>query len=272
MCDHSRGMADLRKQTDMTQATHACPYCGAPLTNPRRVQCGAPECKRQHRNQQQRDFQSKHRAATGRSYSRQYDRPRVKAYPITCVRCGKEAVVTKTTARYCSHTCWYEAKRAQHSQVELSWRLLPKRPHVATASSLPRLRRRWFSACCPMCDTWFVTDNPRDRNCSPRCGRRAGKDKRRALERQAFVAPVSRHQVYERDHWTCQLCREPVARDQVVPHPQAPTLDHVIPLARGGTHEPANVQLAHYLCNSIKTDRIDLDPVTVESLRNRIGQ
>ncbi|WP_434744799.1 HNH endonuclease [Streptomyces sp. A-14] len=124
----------------------------------------------------------------------------------------------------------------------------------------------------PLCDTWFVTDNPRDRNCSPRCGRRADKDKRRALERQAFVAPVSRPQVYERDHWTCQLCREPVVRDQVVPHPQAPTLDHVIPLARGGTHEPANVQLAHYLCNSIKTDRIELDQVTVEALRNRIGQ
>ncbi|MFC8547296.1 HNH endonuclease [Streptomyces sp. NPDC057273] len=106
-----------------------------------------------------------------------------------------------------------------------------------------------------MCSTCFVTDNPRDQNCSPRCGRRASKDKRRALERNAFVAPVNRTEVYERDRWTCQLCHEPVARAEVVPHPQAPTIDHVIPLAKGGTHEPANVQCAHFMCNSIKRDR-----------------
>lgn len=68
------------------------------------------ECKRQYRNQQQRDFQAKHRAATGRSYSRQYDRPRVKAYPITCAQCRRHATVTKTTSRYCSHQCFYDAK------------------------------------------------------------------------------------------------------------------------------------------------------------------
>jgi 5-methylcytosine-specific restriction endonuclease McrA len=27
-------------------------------------------------------------------------------------------------------------------------------------------------------------------------------------------------------------------------------LDHIVPLSRGGTHEPSNVQLAHYGCNS----------------------
>lgn len=255
----------------MTQATHACPYCDTPLTNPRRVQCGDPECKRQYRNERQRDFQAKHRAATGRSYSRQYDKPRVKAYPITCAYCGRDATVTKADARYCSHVCWYAASHARHSQVELAWKPTLRVLRTNTMNLLRPLRRRWFSACCPMCETWFVTDNPRDRNCSPRCGRRAGKDKRRALERNAFIASVSRPQVYERDHWTCQLCRKPVARDQVVPHPQAPTLDHVIPLARGGTHEPANVQLAHYLCNSIKTDRTDLDRADIEALRNRIG-
>ncbi|WP_406325811.1 HNH endonuclease [Streptomyces sp. NBC_01617] len=236
----------------MTQAIRACPYCCAPLNNPRRVQCGAPECRRQYRNDRQRDFQAKHRAEHGRSYSRQYDKPRRRA--IICEQCGQRAVVTKSDARYCSHTCWYEARHAEHAQIELAWKPTLTAPRVAQVVILKPLRRRWFSACCPMCDAWFITDNPRDQNCSPRCGRRADKDKRRALERQAFVAPVSRPQVYERDHWTCQLCREPVARDQVVPHPQAPTLDHIVPLARGGTHEPSNVQLAHYRCNSIKSD------------------
>lgn len=238
----------------MTQAIHACPYCSTPLNNPRRVQCGAPECKRRYRNERQRDFQSKHRAEHGRSYSRQYGKPRVKQYAIACVWCRRDATVTKVDAKYCSHACWYEAKHALHAQLELAWKPILVAPRTAPVLILKPLRRRWFSISCPMCATWFVTDNPRDQNCSPRCGRRAAKDKRRALEREAFVASVNRTQVYERDHWTCQLCRKPVMRDEVVPHPQAPTLDHIVALARGGTHEPANVQLAHYWCNAIKSD------------------
>lgn len=39
---------------------------------------------------------------------------------------------------------------------------------------------------------------------------------------------------------------------QAVPHPKAPTIDHVVPLAEGGHDTRANVQLAHFLCNSIK--------------------
>jgi 5-methylcytosine-specific restriction endonuclease McrA len=53
----------------------------------------------------------------------------------------------------------------------------------------------------------------------------------------------------------CRLCGDPMMMGQAVPHPKAPTIDHVIPLAKGGTHEPANVQAAHFLCNSIKGDR-----------------
>jgi 5-methylcytosine-specific restriction endonuclease McrA len=33
------------------------------------------------------------------------------------------------------------------------------------------------------------------------------------------------------------------------PDLMAATLDHIIPIAQGGTHEPRNVQLAHFSCN-----------------------
>lgn len=38
---------------------------------------------------------------------------------------------------------------------------------------------------------------------------------------------------------------------KAVPHPKAPTIDHIIPLAVGGDDTRANVQLAHFLCNSL---------------------
>jgi len=78
------------------------------------------------------------------------------------------------------------------------------------------------------------------------------KDRRATKKRGAFIERVVRATVYARDGYTCQLCREPVMMATRVPHPWAPTLDHIIPLSAGGTHEYANVQLAHFMCNSVK--------------------
>lgn len=87
-----------------------------------------------------------------------------------------------------------------------------------------------------------------------RAGRRRARAVRRVRERHAYVADVWRIRIFERDKWICKLCHEPVARSEAVPHWWAPTLDHIIALSKGGTHEPANVQCAHFLCNSLKSD------------------
>ncbi|MCW2904917.1 MAG: hypothetical protein JWO67_7182 [Streptosporangiaceae bacterium] len=79
---------------------------------------------------------------------------------------------------------------------------------------------------------------------------------RRARLLNAFVAPVDRDEIWERDGGTCQICGDPIDVTQPWPHPLSRTLDHVIPLVLGGTHEPANVQLAHARCNSQKGDRL----------------
>jgi 5-methylcytosine-specific restriction endonuclease McrA len=72
-----------------------------------------------------------------------------------------------------------------------------------------------------------------------------------------MVEPVYRYKIFEQDEWTCQLCGLPVDREAEVPSPLAPTIDHIIPLAKGGTHEPSNAQCAHFICNSTKCDRVN---------------
>jgi hypothetical protein len=62
-------------------------------------------------------------------------------------------------------------------------------------------------------------------------------------------------EIYERDKWRCQLCGEPVNRSLVYPDPKSASLDHVIPIAKGGGHTRVNCQLAHLGCNSSKRDR-----------------
>jgi hypothetical protein len=51
------------------------------------------------------------------------------------------------------------------------------------------------------------------------------------------------------------LCGKKVRRDVRPRHPLAPSLDHVIPLSRGGLHEYTNVRCAHLRCNCGKNNR-----------------
>lgn len=60
--------------------------------------------------------------------------------------------------------------------------------------------------------------------------------------------------VYDRDGWFCQICGSEVDREVLYPDPLSATLDHVVPLSRGGDHTRENTVLAHLRCNLVKSD------------------
>lgn len=79
---------------------------------------------------------------------------------------------------------------------------------------------------------------------------------RRARKRNASVgAPVLLAEIAERDGWRCHICRKRVGRKIAWPHPRSASLDHLVPLSKGGSHDPANVCLAHLGCNNSKGNR-----------------
>jgi 5-methylcytosine-specific restriction endonuclease McrA len=90
--------------------------------------------------------------------------------------------------------------------------------------------------------------------CSSRCGQKATRRKHDGAKRAQFVEPVSIGYLIARDAGRCQLCGRAVRTDCQVPHPLAPTMDHIVPLAGGGDHSKANTQLAHFQCNSVKSN------------------
>ena len=56
---------------------------------------------------------------------------------------------------------------------------------------------------------------------------------------------------------TCGICGYPVDFSLKPPHPMAPTVDHIIPVAKGGhPSDIDNLQLAHWTCNRQKSDKI----------------
>lgn len=75
-----------------------------------------------------------------------------------------------------------------------------------------------------------------------------------------FDESISLRGLFERDGGICQICgKKTDAHDIVNGHIGRlyPTLDHIIPLSKGGTHTWNNVQLAHMACNAGKCDKTE---------------
>lgn len=84
----------------------------------------------------------------------------------------------------------------------------------------------------------------------------------RARKRSALVEDVPRLEIFERDNWQCMIpgCLYPgVPASLDVPHtdPLYASVDHAIPLSKGGLHERSNLVCAHLRCNTTKGDRLE---------------
>ena len=68
------------------------------------------------------------------------------------------------------------------------------------------------------------------------------------------VERVNRIKVFEGAGWKCQICDRETPRSLLKDHrhPLAPTLDHVVPISKGGSHTYDNVQCLCRRCNSHK--------------------
>lgn len=63
---------------------------------------------------------------------------------------------------------------------------------------------------------------------------------------------VKSAEIFEACKWICQLCGQKVNKKLKFPNPMSPSLDHIIPLSKGGAHIESNCQLAHLSCNKKK--------------------
>ena len=73
--------------------------------------------------------------------------------------------------------------------------------------------------------------------------------KRRAIRMGADGEKFSHLEIYERDGWICQICGKKVDKKLKYPNQLSASLDHIVPLSKGGSHSRSNVQLAHWICN-----------------------
>lgn len=78
--------------------------------------------------------------------------------------------------------------------------------------------------------------------------------------RDCYLAKYTRHrmsvtQLADRDGCQCGICGTEVDMTLVAPDLFRASVDHVLPYANGGDHDPTNLQLAHLWCNYVKSNR-----------------
>jgi 5-methylcytosine-specific restriction endonuclease McrA len=112
---------------------------------------------------------------------------------------------------------------------------------------------------CVECGVEFTAHKSNAKWCSKICRiRTTGRDasRRRGPVRPGWK-PYTDREIFERDGWVCQICYELVDREARRTHRDGATIDHTIPLSRGGADSPENVVTAHWHCNRDKGNRTE---------------
>ena len=76
--------------------------------------------------------------------------------------------------------------------------------------------------------------------------------------------PALRNELFERDKWICRYCGERVSAENA-------TLDHLVPVSKGGSDAAENLATCCLICNAIKSGKTyeEAAPAILASLRDR---
>jgi ribosomal protein S27AE len=180
--------------------------------------------------------------------------------PRNCEICGAEYRPTYGAQRTCGRSCGVTLRRAEHDGYGGP-------PRRIWPTSKINYRN------CANCGKLFVARHANRKNCGDDCAYQSLKQSiinryatsqsfrdrvlsaahaRRADSLGLSSNPMLLGYLIRRDHRRCGICRKQV---KALRGPMRASIDHIIPLSRGGLHELTNVQLAHYRCNLAKNNR-----------------
>ena len=127
------------------------------------------------------------------------------------------------------------------------------------------LLTRTITMSCEECGVEFNTTNLLTKYCSNRCSKKHERrvhdlTRRHKLKENGHIDySITLEKLIQRDDGICALCGSVVNRDDYIMDGDTyivnsgyPSIDHIVPVSKGGTHTWDNVQLAHMICNSKK--------------------
>ena len=166
---------------------------------------------------------------------------------IKCKCCGNVIERAKSTVRHkkVKCECCEEAKQLQKARQKMACFFI-----ALKSARMPKK--------CESCGKTFTSNYPTQKYCSDKCKKHGYSYRSRCRHYGVYYDPsVTRIKVLRRDKGICQICGKtcnPQDKSWGSSGPDFPTIDHIIPLAKGGTHTWGNVQCACGICNSNKRD------------------
>jgi hypothetical protein len=109
---------------------------------------------------------------------------------------------------------------------------------------------------CQSCGSLFTSRLPDQIYCDKTCGPLPVQYAQRLRHQAQQASPtLRRSEVFERDNWLCHICGKAIEK-QPIGRMEGASIDHVIPIAAGGTHTLENVKASHLRCNIEKSDTV----------------
>jgi hypothetical protein len=219
-----------------------CVDCGDPLRNLRKPRCA--KCER--RRQTQQACITCGANTTGRAIYCTGCRPKAaanrKRYPARdCAWCMAPFSPLRNAVHCCSATCSNALRR------QLALYNAPDRSHLPICLICRQPSRKSPNAKGTYCDecgpSWKAE---RDRHHVTR---------KNHARRSVLVELVTVEQLADRDGNDCHLCGDAVDMTVSGMQPYGPTIDHVVPVSKGGRTEMSNCKLAHRHCNVTRGNR-----------------
>lgn len=207
-------------------------------------------------------------------YNQAHQPNRHKTTLVECAVCGEQTSKQKRGDRrpVCSLICrhyltWDRWPSSQLPEPYWPRCRLPVGHPARQCQPAPRL---FVAGVCAQCHAPFVCASTTGlaNFCSATCARRwhrtLDRHRRRLKMKSTPSEPgTSWRAVMRRDGDECYLCGDAVDPTDYTTSDDVwsagityPSLDHVIPLSRGGEHTMANAKLAHILCNAWKSDAL----------------
>lgn len=194
------------------------------------------------------------------------------------LRCKKCSDVTEVNAQFlrrdrkisCSNCAKIEREAYKEKKNRESEEEKIKREELCIKKQIEReeSRRRKkeelqrVKRVCPSCFREFAPERKRQAYCSNTCKKREqnrSKEIRRRhklKENGKIDYSITLSAVIEKHKKICAICGEKVDMSVHSNHDDYPSIDHIIPVSKGGTHTWDNVQLAHRRCNNKKRDML----------------
>lgn len=200
-------------------------------------------------------------------------------YSKVCEYCGSDYTTARKEQKYCLRDCYAKSQRTLIGTIRkciicgTEYEPIRKKQQccsqecqkVATNEAIIKGLEN-EARVCGSCGVEFIPTRINQEYCKKTCREKSFYQKnqdyflnrryiRRANPVNRVGQEVSIDELYEKAKGLCGICGKVIDKSIKHPHPLSLSLDHILPISRGGLHTIDNVQVAHMSCNSKKGNR-----------------